>query len=341
MEGREGRTLPRSAPYYLHSGVGGSGGSGLTHSGFRNLSNPNVQVQPIVQANSPFGSAFNAEGSTTNFPQGFTVSMPSGGSLSETSKKKRGRPRKYGPDGAKKGAASGAAVVSLGLSPMSSPNLSSPAEKRRKGRPPGSGRKQRLATVGEWMSSSAGLAFTPHVIHVAPQEDIAAKILLFSQQRARAVCIISASGGVSAVTLRQPAPSSSTVTYEGRFEILCLSGSYLVAETGGSLGRTGGVNVSLFSSDGHVIGGAVGGRLIASRPVQVVVGSFVYGSSKPKGKSNADSKDLQNPGIQPSDTTSANAAYRAQNLTPAASVWPHSKAPDPKIPDTNIDMMRG
>ena len=50
-----------------------------------------------------------------------------------------------------------------------------------------------------------------------------------------------------------------------------MSGSYLVAETGGSRNRTGGVNVSLSSPDGHVIGGAVGGRLIAARAVQVLV----------------------------------------------------------------------
>lgn len=44
----------------------------------------------------------------------------------------------------------------------------------------------------------------------------------------------------------------------------------MVAETGGSRNRTGGVNVSLSSPDGHVIGGAVGGRLVASKPVQVL-----------------------------------------------------------------------
>lgn len=45
-------------------------------------------------------------------------------------------------------------------------------------------------------------------------QDIATKIMSFSQQRPRAVCILSASGTVSAVTLRQPAASGSTVTYE-------------------------------------------------------------------------------------------------------------------------------
>ncbi|KAF3950730.1 hypothetical protein CMV_023550, partial [Castanea mollissima] len=69
----------------------------------------------------------------------------------------------------------------------------------------------------------------------------------------------------------------------GRFQILCLSGSYLVAEDGGPRNRTGGISASLSSADGHVIGGGIA-MLIASSPVQVVVCSFVYGGSKPKPK---------------------------------------------------------
>ncbi|GMH22705.1 hypothetical protein Nepgr_024548 [Nepenthes gracilis] len=337
MEGREGMALSGSAPYYLHRGVRGSHTGFNAPLGLRNLSNPNVAVQSNVRSSNPVGLAFNVEGSPTNFPQGFTASMPSGGSLTEPAKRKRGRPRKYAPE---TGVAPGAKAVSLGLSPMSSPNSITPAERRRRGRPPGSGRKQRLATVGEWMSSSAGIAFTPHVILVTPGEDIAAKILLFSQQRPRAICIMSASGGVSSVTLRQPATSSSTVTYEGNFEILCLSGSYLVAETGGSRNRTGGVNVSLSSRDGGVIGGAVGGRLIASRPVQVVVCSFVYGNSKPKGKSDVDYKDEKKSRIPLIDTVATNASS-SQNFNPATGVWLSSRGLDPKNPNTNIDLMHG
>lgn len=56
---------------------------------------------------------------------------------------------------------------------------------------------------------------------------------------------------------------------QGRFQILCLSGSYLVAEDGGPRNRTGGISVSLSSPDGHVIGGAVA-MLIAATPVQVI-----------------------------------------------------------------------
>ncbi|RWW65602.1 hypothetical protein BHE74_00027085 [Ensete ventricosum] len=45
-------------------------------------------------------------------------------------------------------------------------------------------------------------------------QDIAAKIMSFSQQGPRAVCILSANGAVSTVTLRQSATSGGTVTYE-------------------------------------------------------------------------------------------------------------------------------
>lgn len=38
----------------------------------------------------------------------------------------------------------------------------------------------------------------------------------FSQQGPRAVCILSANGAVSTVTLRQPSTSGGTVTYEVR-----------------------------------------------------------------------------------------------------------------------------
>jgi len=48
-----------------------------------------------------------------------------------------------------------------------------------------------------------------------------------------------------------------------------LSGSYLLTNDGGSRNRSGGLSVSLASPDGRVIGGGVGGVLIAASPVQV------------------------------------------------------------------------
>jgi hypothetical protein len=47
-------------------------------------------------------------------------------------------------------------------------------------------------------------------------QDVSAKIMSFSQHGTRAVCILSANGAISNVTLRQSATSGGTVTYEVR-----------------------------------------------------------------------------------------------------------------------------
>lgn len=213
-------------------------------------------------ADSPYG-----DGSSTGLrPCGFNI---------EPAKKKRGRPRKYAPDG----------NIALGLAPTPIPSTaahgdatgtpsSEPPAKRNRGRPPGSGKKQ-LDALG-----AAGVGFTPHVITVNVGEDIASKIMAFSQQGPRTVCILSANGAICNVTLRQPAMSGGTISYEGRFDIISLSGSFLLSEDNGSRHRTGGLSVSLAGSDGRVLGGGVAGMLTAATPVQVVVGSFIADGKK-------------------------------------------------------------
>ncbi|KAL7111248.1 hypothetical protein ACP275_05G076400 [Erythranthe tilingii] len=206
----------------------------------------------------------------------------------EPARKKRGRPRKYSPDNS----------IGLGLSPAPVNQITSAgghadsggggggggagtpssetSAKRNRGRPPGSVKKQ-LDALGV-----PGVGFTPHVITVESGEDIASKIMAFSQQGPRTVCILSAYGAICNVTLRQPAMSGGTVTYEGRFEIISLSGSFLMSESNGSRSRTGGLSVSLAGADGRVLGGGVAGMLKAASPVQVVVGSFIADGKKPK-----------------------------------------------------------
>ncbi|KAK4769793.1 hypothetical protein SAY87_030325 [Trapa incisa] len=247
---------------------------------------------------------------------------PTSQSQSEPVKRKRGRPRKYGTDGS----------VSLALSSASispSPGSLGPIQKRGRGRPPGSGKKQQLASFGECLSSSAGMGFTPHIITVAAGEDVATKIMAFSHQGSRAMCILSAMGSVSNVTLLQSSNSGDSVTFEGRFEILSLSGSNLLTNNSGSHNRSGGLSISLASPDGRVIGGGVGGMLIAASPVQVIMGSFSWGSSKMKSKKGAEASDT----LIGSPTTTP----MSQNLTPLpAGVWRDSQPSD-----LDIDLMRG
>ena len=60
----------------------------------------------------------------------------------------------------------------------------------------------------------AGANFTPYVLTVNAGEDVTMKIMTFSQQGSRAICILSANGPISNVTLRQSTTSGGTLTYE-------------------------------------------------------------------------------------------------------------------------------
>ncbi|KAH8936043.1 hypothetical protein BDL97_17G062900 [Sphagnum fallax] len=212
---------------------------------------------------------------------GMSGSM-SGGPLggSEPVKRKRGRPRKYtGTDA--EGNIIPLATPLSGSSPLVAGSPSTPSERRSRGRPPGSGKKQQLAALGVVLAGSAGQGFTPHIITIAAGEDVASRIMSFVQHGPRAVCVMSATGAISNVTLRQQSSSGGTVTYEGRYEILSLSGSYLLQDTGGGARqRTGGLSVSLAATDGRVIGGSVAGLLVAASPIQVVVGTFISDPGK-------------------------------------------------------------
>ncbi|KAK6137609.1 hypothetical protein DH2020_028635 [Rehmannia glutinosa] len=316
----------------IHGGGGGGGGSAAAQPAgvhihtppvFKNFPNHSISVQHNVGVSGGggggvSGSSFHVENPSPSFSHGRSLAMVSG-------------------------------LSPLSASKNSSGGMSS-AKKARRGRPRGTGWKQKLAPLGEWMNSSAGLAFTPHVLHVGVGEDIAAKILAFAQQRPRALCVMSANGSVSAITLRQPTSSGGTVTYEVKtllirsIQILCLSGSYLVAENGGPLNRTGGISISVCSPDGHIIGGAIGGKLIAANSVQVVACSFVYGGTKPKNKDESGTRDEKHPFDQSAEKSlTPITAASSQTYTPnsGSSVWPPVQRPEIKYPQTDIDLMRG
>ncbi|KAK8913863.1 hypothetical protein KSP39_PZI024153 [Platanthera zijinensis] len=233
----------------------------------------------------------------------FSAGQGLGVNSGETVKRKRGRPRKYAPGG----------KIPIGLSspPASSPaptgfslsyssaatprqlESSSAVEEMKKvrGRPAGSSKKHHLAGLG-----LGGIGFTAHVITVKAGEDVSSKIMSFSHHGPRAVCILSANGAISNVTLRQAATSGGTVTYEGRFEILSLSGSFLQSEGNGHRSRTGGLSVSLAGPDGRVMGGGVAGLLTAASPIQVVVGSFIPDSARKEAQQMRPSDAASGPG---------------------------------------------
>ncbi|EPS65176.1 hypothetical protein M569_09606 [Genlisea aurea] len=138
------------------------------------------------------------------------------------------------------------------------------------------------------MFSGAGTTMAPHVIRINAGEDIKRRIVSVLHGR-RAVVLLSAIGSISAASIRSSS-STGSVTYEGHFDMVNLSGSYINDPADG---LSGGLNVTFAGSDGRLIGGPVDGLLIAATPVQVIVGVLVPSSSssaKPKAKDNYSSE---------------------------------------------------
>ncbi|KAK6121927.1 hypothetical protein DH2020_044330 [Rehmannia glutinosa] len=162
------------------------------------------RVEPRVENPDPFG------GSTAPPPPAAApVTAPP--SSSEV-KKKRGRPRKYAGD---------SSVVALSPMPISASipltGDYSAAWKHNTTKPVDSSKKKHkldFGSPGEPMAYSVGGSFLPHVITVNAGEDINMKIISFSQQGSRAICILAANGAISNVTLRQ---SNSSVVVIGSF----------------------------------------------------------------------------------------------------------------------------
>ncbi|XP_071732562.1 AT-hook motif nuclear-localized protein 20-like [Rutidosis leptorrhynchoides] len=140
--------------------------------------------------------------------------------------------------------------------------------RRPRGRPPGSKNK---AKPPIFVTRDSPNALRSHVMEVETGTDIAESIAQFSRKRQRGVCVMSASGTVMNVTLRQPTAPGSVMALQGRFEILSLTGAFLPGPAPpGSTGLT----IYLAGGQGQVVGGSVVGPLVASGPVMVIAATF-------------------------------------------------------------------
>ncbi|RDX70873.1 AT-hook motif nuclear-localized protein 24, partial [Mucuna pruriens] len=140
--------------------------------------------------------------------------------------------------------------------------------RRPRGRPAGSKNKPKPPII---ITRDSANAMRTHMMEVADGCDIVESVSEFARKRQRGVCIMSGTGTVTNVTLRQPASSGAVVTLHGRFEILSLSGSFLPPPAPPA---ASGLTIYLAGGQGQVVGGSVVGTLVASGPVVIMSASF-------------------------------------------------------------------
>ncbi|KAK8944321.1 putative DNA-binding protein ESCAROLA [Platanthera zijinensis] len=138
--------------------------------------------------------------------------------------------------------------------------------RRPRGRPAGSRNKPKPPVI---ITRESANTLRAHILDLTGGCDVFESVADYARRRQRGVCVLSGSGTVANVTLRQP--GGTVATLHGRFEILSLSGSFLPPPA--PPGATS-LTVFLAGGQGQVVGGSVVGALIAAGPVVVIAASF-------------------------------------------------------------------
>ncbi|XP_051129646.1 AT-hook motif nuclear-localized protein 22-like [Andrographis paniculata] len=142
------------------------------------------------------------------------------------------------------------------------------ANRRPRGRPAGSKNKPKPPII---ITRDSANTLRTHVMEISDGCDIFDSVSTFARRRQRGVCVMSGTGAVTNVTLKQPATPGAVMTLHGRFEILSLSGSFLPPPAPPA---ASGLTVYLSGGQGQILGGSVAGQLIASGPVLIMAASF-------------------------------------------------------------------
>ncbi|KAE8729638.1 AT-hook motif nuclear-localized protein 23 [Hibiscus syriacus] len=140
--------------------------------------------------------------------------------------------------------------------------------RRSRGRSPGSKNNSKPPVI---IARESANTLRAHILEIGNGCDVFDCIANYARKRQRGVSILSGSGTVTNVTIRQPSAAGVVVTLQGRFEILSLSGSFLPPPT--PPGATS-LTIFLAGGQGRVAGGSVVGELMAAGPVIVIVSSF-------------------------------------------------------------------
>ncbi|GMH04253.1 hypothetical protein Nepgr_006092 [Nepenthes gracilis] len=213
--------------------------------------------------------------------------------------------------------------------------------RRSRGRPPGSKNKPKSPIV---ITKENPNVLRSHVLEISSGSDIAESIATFAQRSHHGVSVLSGSGIVTNVTLRQPAAPGGFITLHGRFEILSLSGAFLPPP---SPPGAAGLTVYLNGGQGQLVGGNVMGPLVASGPVMITAATFTNATyerlpldDEPSGDAGSGigggGMQLQpNSGVSTSGTSGGGSASQALASTndPSSSSLPLYNLPSSLFPN--------
>ncbi|KAJ8762628.1 hypothetical protein K2173_008067 [Erythroxylum novogranatense] len=142
--------------------------------------------------------------------------------------------------------------------------------RRPRGRPPGSKNKPKPPVI---ITREPEPAMSPYILEVPGGSDIVEAISRFCHRKNIGICVLTASGTVANVTLRQPSTTpGAVVTFHGRFDILSISATFLPQPTSYPVPNT--FTISLAGPQGQIVGGIVAGSLVAAGTVFIIAASF-------------------------------------------------------------------
>ncbi|XP_051129733.1 AT-hook motif nuclear-localized protein 22-like [Andrographis paniculata] len=186
--------------------------------------------------------------------------------------------------------------------------------RRPRGRPAGSKNKPKPPII---ITRDSANALKSVVIEIAGGCDIHDSLSTFATRRQKGICILSATGTVANVTLRQPAAPGAVLPLQGRFEILSLYGSILPPPAPPA---ASGLTIYLAGAQGQVVGGAVAGPLMASGPVVITAASFSNAAYERLPLEDHDDTQAAAPGGPPAAVNDENEdLYQGMTQNPANS----------------------
>ncbi|CAN1848512.1 AT-hook motif nuclear-localized protein 17 [Linum perenne] len=154
--------------------------------------------------------------------------------------------------------------------PNSSDGATIEVVRRPRGRPPGSKNKPKPPVIITRDPSDPPMS--PYILEVPAGSDVLDSVTRFCHRKSIALCILTGSGTVANVTLRQPSTTpGATITFHGRFDILSLSATFFPT---GSTHVPNTFTISLAGPQGQIVGGIVDGSLLAAGTVFIIGATF-------------------------------------------------------------------